>query len=294
MTFPYPSIFLSGLVGTLGLISTLSQQQSIASVLSCPIPALSRIQKHQVSSGESLESIAEQYKLNPATIIKMNPFIKNGKVRAGSQLQIPPFNGMVVEVPRGQTWRQVAKNYQVRADTLFEINGCQENPRVVFVPILPSKKEQPSRIIAVAPVETAPSTTLAGYPLANPTTIALRYGWRIHPITGKVFFHSGVDLLTPVGTPVQAIAPGIVVFAKDQASYGKLVIINHVGGMQTRYAQLETIEVTLGQTVQPGEILGTVGFTGEPTSKQPHLHFEVRASEPLGWVAKDPQKYFTK
>jgi murein DD-endopeptidase MepM/ murein hydrolase activator NlpD len=230
----------------------------------------------------------------PATIINMNPFVNNGTVTTGTQLQIPPFDGIVVQVPSGQNWRQVAANYKVRPDTLFEINGCQQNPRVVFVPVLPKVTGTPNPIITTSGVQTASSASITGYPLANSTTAALPYGWQIHPITGKVFFHSGVDLVAQVGTSVQAIAPGVVVFAKDQASYGKLVIINHAGGLQTRYAQLETIQVTLGQNVKQGDILGTVGATGKPTSREPHLHFEIRANEPLGWTAKDPKEYLTR
>ncbi|WP_016949258.1 M23 family metallopeptidase [Anabaena sp. PCC 7108] len=294
MTFSYRSMFLYGLVSTLGLISTMPQPQSANAVPSCPIPALSRIQRHQVSRGETLEGIAQGYKLMPATIIAMNPSINNGTVTVGTELQIPPFNGVVVEVPRTQTWRQVAAKYKVRPDTLFEMNGCQQNPRVVFVPVVPGVTAASNRIIAASPAQTAPSATIAGYPLPSGTTVALPYGWQINPINKAVFFHSGVDLIAPVGTPVEAIAPGIVVFAKDQNSYGKLVIINHIGGYQSRYAQLETINVTLGQNIKAGDILGTVGTTGIPTSGEPHLHFEMRFNGLLGWEAKDPKPYLTK
>ncbi|AFZ57521.1 M23 family metallopeptidase [Anabaena cylindrica FACHB-243] len=293
MSFPFRSMFLCSLVSTFGLISTFLQPES-ANAASCQTPALSRIQRHQVTRGETVESIAQGYKLMPATIINMNPSINNGTVTAGTQLQIPPFNGTVVEVPREQTWRQVAARYKVRPDTLFEINGCQQNPRVVFVPVVPGVIASPNRIIAASPTQTAPSATIAGYPLPNGTTVALAYGWQIEPISGKVFFHSGVDLVAPVGTTVEAIAPGIVVFAKDQGSYGKLVIINHIGGYQSRYAQLETINVTLGQMIKAGETIGTVGTTGTPTSREPHLHFEIRFNGSLGWEAKDPKAYFTK
>ncbi|MEA5578070.1 M23 family metallopeptidase [Anabaena sp. UHCC 0451] len=294
MTFPDRPMFLCSLVSTLGLISMLLQPPSAAAEPSCPTPALSRIQKHQVTRNETLESIAQQYKLMPATIINMNPSVNNGTVTPGTQLQIPPFNGVVVQVPNGQTWRQVATKYKIRPDTLFETNGCQQNPRVVFVPVIPGLTAKPNQIITTSPVQTATSAQITGYPLANSTTVALAYGWQIHPITGKVFFHSGVDLIAPVGTPVQAIAPGVVVFAKDQASYGKLVIINHADGLQTRYAQLETIQVNLGQNIKQGDILGTVGATGQPTSREPHLHFEIRANELLGWTAKDPKEYLIR
>lgn len=294
MNLPYRSLFLCSLLSCLGLLSTLPQPQKVkAAVPGCPIPALARIQSHKVNRGETLESIAQRYNLSPATIVDINPATGKGVVTVGSVLQIPPFDGFVVQVPRGQTWRQVATKYKVRPDTLFEVNGCQKNPRVVFVP---GEVKQQSRILAEPPTTPNPSkSSISGYPLPNQAAVGLGYGWQEDPNTKKVFFHSGVDLLAPVGTPVEAIAPGVVVYAQEQrGSYGKVVIINHAGGMQSRYAQLDGILVTLGQRIKKGDKIGTVGTSGQPTTAQPHLHFEVRSQEPLGWTAKDPKDYLAR
>ncbi len=299
MTLPFRQLFLCSLVSALGLVSILPYSNSNsanAAVGGCSTPALSRFQRHKVVRGETLESIAQRYNLIPTTIIGMNPALQNGAAAAvGSVLQIPPYNGIVVEVPRGETWRQVAAQYKVRADSLFEVNGCQQNPRVVFVP---GVNWSPNGVVTKSPLPTDTGTpnraSLSGYPLAQVANVGLAYGWQINPATGEVFFHSGVDLLSPVGTNVLAIAPGTVAFASDQGSYGKLVIINHSGGLQSRYAQLDSIKVTVGQQVKKGDLLGTVGISGKPTSTQPHLHFEVRSSSSLGWVAQDPKGYLKK
>ncbi|TVP61387.1 MAG: M23 family metallopeptidase [Nodularia sp. (in: Bacteria)] len=290
MNFPYRLLLLCSLVGTVGLTSTpLNLNSAHAVAASCPTPALSRFQRHTVNRGETLESIAHRYNLMPSTLINMNPSVRNGSVTVGSELQIPPYDGLVVEVPSGQTWREVAEKYEVRADALFEINGCQQDLRVVFVP---SGKVSPSRPITAspAPADSQP-ISIAGYPLRSAASVLMPYGWQIHPTTGEVFFHSGVDLLAPVGSPVQAIAPGTIVFANDQGTYGQLVIINHSGGLQSRYAHLGDIQVSVGEKVDQGDLLGTVGTTGEPTGSQPHLHFEMRSSSDLGWVAEDPKGY---
>jgi murein DD-endopeptidase MepM/ murein hydrolase activator NlpD len=290
MKFFYPSLCFLSLFSTLGLLSPLLQSQSVnASPGRCPIPVLARVQRHQVNSGETLATIANRYNLAPETITGINPSVKNGVVSPGTELQILPFNGIVVEVPPNQSWRQIASKYKVRPDTVFEINGCQNKPKFVFLPILPGVVAATPGTIATAPSN--PAGKINGYPLPNTTSTALAYGWQIHPITRDVFFHSGVDLLAPVNTPVAAIAPGIVVFAKDQGSYGKLVIINHADGLQSRYAQLDSIKVTLGQKVNKGDILGGVGTTGQPTSTQPHLHFEMRFNGSLGWEAKNPKEF---
>jgi murein DD-endopeptidase MepM/ murein hydrolase activator NlpD len=289
----YRLLALCGLISTVGLgYILINSNHADAAPASCPTPALSRFQRHKIARGETLDSIAQRYNLLPSTLMDMNPSVRNGNLTVGGELQIPPYNGIVVEVPSGQTWRQVAENYKVRADTLFEINGCQPNPRIVFVPRVNGSPNRPV-VESPTPVETEP-VSIAGYPLREQASVGLPYGWQIHPTTGEVFFHSGVDLLAPLGSPVQAIAPGTIVFAEEQGSYGNLVIVNHGGGLQSRYAHLENINVSLGQTVDTGDLLGTVGTTGQPTATQPHLHFEMRSSSDLGWVAKDPKEYFSQ
>lgn len=243
----------------------------------CPKPALSRLIRHKVAAGETLQSIAQQYKLIPATLIGMNPGLQNSNTPVGKEILVPPYNGIRVQVQPGQTLQQVAKNYNIRPDVLFEINGCQSAPKVVFIPGVNWSPKRPDTV-----------AVLAGYPLPSAATVALGYGWQLNSATGKVVFHSGVDLVAAVGTSVKSVGGGIVAFAGKQGTYGNLVVVNHQGGKQSRYAQLETTKVKVGQKVKPGDFLGTVGTTGTPSSTQPHLHFEMRYSSDLGWVAEDP------
>ena len=269
-----------------GLVPITRSNPAIASLpnsstQACSPPALSRLIRHKAASGETLESIAQQYNLIPATLIGMNPALQTGRMTVGSEILIPPYNGIQVQVPAGQTWRQVATAYKIRADVLFEANGCQKVPRVVFVPGVNWSPERPAGI----------SRQLLGYPLPQRTTAVLGYGWQIRPDTGKVFFNSGVDLSAAVGTPVRTVSAGTVAFAGQQGEYGNLVVVNHPRGRQTRYAQLKGVAVRTGQTIKQGDLLGTVGTTGKPIAAQPHLHFEVRYASSLGWVAEDPVSY---
>lgn len=293
MSFRYCSVLFCGLTGILGLISVYPESaRAKPAEVNCPTPALERFVRHQVAPEETLKAIAQNYSVTPETIIRMNPTIRNGKVTVGKNLIIPPYDGIVVNVPRGQTFRQIAAKHKIRADALFEVNGCQENPRVVFVPKL--KKSQNSTQASEEPkaLDTiVNSTKLNGYPLPENTAVAFPYGWQINPDSGDVFFHSGIDLSAQPGTSVQAIAQGVVVLAQEQGSYGNLVIVNHSGGMQSRYAHLEDIKVSAGEKVNKGDLVGSVGSTGEPTLKKPHLHFEIRSSSSLGWVAKDPSEF---
>lgn len=272
----------------------LAQATPTTSGTGCPKPVLSRLQRHKVAANETLESIAKQYNLLPTTLMGLNPSLRDGKAAVGTQIVVPPFNGIRVELKPGQTFRDVAKQYNVRSDVLFEVNGCQPNPTVVFIPganwsPVATAGEEPA-----APVE---RTILAGSPLPTQpsrSSILLGYGWKLQSTTGKVAFHSGVDLSAKVGTTVRAAGNGTIAFAGQQGPYGNLVVINHAEGLQTRYAQLGSIQVKVGQTVRQGQTIATVGISGRPSSKESHLHFEVRSRSNVGWVAENPETYLLK
>ena len=86
--------------------------------------------------------------------------------------------------------------------------------------------------------------------------------------------HMGLDLTAAKGTKVRATADGQVSFAGRSGDFGRLVIVEHSDGYETRYAHLKFIEVTKGKRVKRGAVIGRVGETGNATG--PHLHYEVR------------------
>ena len=98
-------------------------------------------------------------------------------------------------------------------------------------------------------------------------------------------YHLGVDLYNPGGTPIVAAASGVVVQVSGGGSYGNLIIIDHGGGVQTYYSHCRSIDVALGQTVEAGDYIATVGNTGRTTGN--HLHFELR----LNGATLDPMEY---
>jgi murein DD-endopeptidase MepM/ murein hydrolase activator NlpD len=103
------------------------------------------------------------------------------------------------------------------------------------------------------------------------------YGMRTDPLSGEGGeFHSGVDISAPIGTPVRATADGIVTFAAMEGGYGRLIRIDHGGGIFTWYGHLSKFFVFAGQEVRRGEKIGAVGASGRVTA--PHLHYEVRSN----------------
>jgi murein DD-endopeptidase MepM/ murein hydrolase activator NlpD len=85
--------------------------------------------------------------------------------------------------------------------------------------------------------------------------------------------HRGVDLDVPSGTPVHAMSEARVRFAGVMSGFGNVVWLDHGGGLLTVYAHLSTIQVSEGERVRGGQVIGLSGATGNATS--PHLHFEV-------------------
>ncbi|MEP6819839.1 MAG: peptidoglycan DD-metalloendopeptidase family protein [bacterium] len=112
------------------------------------------------------------------------------------------------------------------------------------------------------------------------------FGGRRNPFGGSGYeFHSGQDIDAQTGDAVVAGASGTVTFVGWQNGYGQLIVIDHGGGLTTRYGHLSHIDVTQSQTVARGQFIGRVGSTGRSTG--PHLHYEIRINdEPV-----DPLQY---
>ncbi len=111
-----------------------------------------------------------------------------------------------------------------------------------------------------------------GSPVAN-AWISSYFGRRTDPFTGFSEFHKGIDFAGREGTPVDAVAAGLVTWAGPRGGYGNMVEINHGNGLSTRYCHNEKLLVQAGDMVRKGEEISLMGSTGRSTG--PHLHFEV-------------------
>lgn len=111
------------------------------------------------------------------------------------------------------------------------------------------------------------------------------FGYRIHPISRTRRMHTGIDIANSSGTNIAASQNGKVIFTGYQGSYGKLIVIRHANGMETAYAHLSRISVSVGDTVTQGQSIGKMGSTGGSTGS--HLHFEIRKNG----TAVNPMNY---
>ncbi|GAB7081968.1 M23 family metallopeptidase [Megalodesulfovibrio paquesii] len=128
---------------------------------------------------------------------------------------------------------------------------------------------------------------LSSIPSIWPTQgwVTSAFGPRRSPFTGRNEFHQGVDISNKIGTPVYAPAQGSVTFADNDAANGKTLVIQHGGGLVTRYSHLSEFNVKVGEKVERGQLIAAMGNSG--TSTGPHLHYEVR----LNGAPVNPMRY---
>lgn len=103
------------------------------------------------------------------------------------------------------------------------------------------------------------------------------YGMRFHPKLKRVKMHTGVDFAAPTGTPIRAVADGVVTMSRYNGGYGKMVLLDHDNrngsDWHSLYGHASKLVVKVGQRVKQGQIIAYVGSTGRSTG--PHLHFEL-------------------
>ncbi len=99
------------------------------------------------------------------------------------------------------------------------------------------------------------------------------FGYRRDPINGETRYHSGTDIGSGMGTPIWAAGKGTVTFTGFESGYGYHICVDHGNGLTTRYAHLSEMLVSVGDTVNKGDLIARMGATGRVTG--PHLHFEV-------------------
>lgn len=229
-----------------------------------PCPAVATVQGlptyYRVGAGDSLWAIARRYGVRPDLIAQANGLSSYDLIHAGQYIVIPA-GGLIHRVVQGDTLWDVALRYGVALEEILSVNNLSpDEPLMVGVDLLiPATLPQTD-------LEDRNERGLFKWPVLGPVTSP--FGLR----DGKP--HEGLDIAAGAGTPVRAAAKGQVVYAGPADTYGLLIILAHPGGWTTYYAHCERIEVTIGQAVSAGELIGAVGSTGRSTG--PHLHFELR------------------
>lgn len=194
---------------------------------------------------------------------------------------VPSFEeaeGVVNQLKEKNSKNQDTVSYTLKYETeLKQFTDIDTTVTALYVEKPVSKK--PSKIVTTKNVDYTNSAL--GIALVEPVrgTITSRFGMRSRGT------HTGLDIANSTGTPIKAAASGVVVHSGWKGSYGNMVAIQHTDSITTYYCHCSKLYVSVGQKVSQGEIIATVGSTGNSTG--PHLHLEVR----VNGVARNPQNY---
>ncbi|MFC7332357.1 peptidoglycan DD-metalloendopeptidase family protein [Rhodocista pekingensis] len=150
-------------------------------------------------------------------------------------------------------------------------------PEAAALAMAPAAGEAMSRLEGLLDRQARLRALFTLLPLAAPLNdfyVSSNFGKRLDPFTNEWAMHTGLDLVSQFRSPVTATAPGEVVFSGwDSGGYGRMVLVDHGFGINTRYAHLDKVMVKAGQSINQGDTVGTLGNTGR--SQGPHLHYEV-------------------
>ncbi len=229
---------------------------------------------YTVEAGDTIQSIAERFDLEPTTIMWANPAIEDAPdlLRIGQEVLILPIDGVYHQVEEGDTLASIAEAYNVASD---EIVDCTYNDLTRASPDL----EQGEHFIVPGGEKPYEPKTVTAYAGSVPEGArgTGRFQW---PVLGTItqgywYGHRAIDIGAPTGSAVSATDGGFISFAGwTDVGYGYLIVVDHANGFATYYAHLSNIYVAKGQGVKRGQVIGAVGNTGNSTG--PHLHFEVR------------------
>ncbi len=248
-----------------------------------------KVLEYQVQSGDTISGIADKFAISLDTMLWENDLGKNEAIKPGQTLRIMPVTGVLHKVGRGETIYSIAKKYnaepQAIVDFPFNTFADDETFALSVGQDLVVPDGQKPNVIPVNPLSNVAQRT----PNAGAVSGTGNFAW---PMTGVItqrfsWYHGGMDIAAPLGTPILAADAGKVIVAgwPDNSGYGNRVMIDHGNGYVTLYGHMSKIYVVAGQTVKRGDQLGTEGSTGRSTG--PHLHFEIRrpnAVNPLDYL----------
>lgn len=247
---------------------------------------------HTVESGDSIFGIANNFDLEPETVLWANYDTLNDNpdlISIGTDLVIPPVDGVYYKWQENDTLEKVAEKFKVTPDTIVSWPANRldmTNPTIevgTFL-MIPGGKREYVRQWLVGTIPRGP----AGVSLNIPGTCDSSSGTMVgsgafiwpaetNYISGNDFWdgHLAIDIGAGEGMSLYASDSGVVVFAGGAAGgYGRMVMIDHGNGYQTLYAHMSVVSVICGQNVVRGQVIGLAGSTGNSTGA--HLHFEVR------------------
>ena len=238
---------------------------------------------YKLEKNDTLAKIAKKYGISVVDIVDYNN-INPKRLKAGSTIFL---KGVTLQKYKDVEGRLIAAQ-QAKEDKKKNKNKEKEKEKEK-----PEKPPKGTKGSAPPPPPTQDdddggrSAAYSGAGFAYPVRyagVSSPFGNRYHPVLKRYILHTGVDLVAKY-VPLRAAKAGVVTFAGNMSGYGKIIIIRHDNGYETRYAHLSVISTNVGEHVNQGDLIGKTGNSGRTTGA--HLHFEVRQNG----VPKNPMKY---
>ena len=280
---------------------------------------------YKVKKKDTIPAIAKKYGVKQDTILMNNKSALNNKMKVGDTITFPSIDGLYYKLEKNDTLAKIAKKYGISVVDIVDYNNINPKKLKAGTTIflkgvtLQKYKDVEGRLIAAQqakedkkknknkdtpekpPKEAkgAPppppqddddggkAAAYSGAGFAYPVRyagVSSPFGNRYHPVLRRYILHTGVDLVAKY-VPLRAAKAGVVTFAGNMSGYGKIIIIRHDNGYETRYAHLSVISTNVGEHVNQGDLIGKTGNSGRTTGA--HLHFEIRQNG----VPKNPMKY---
>jgi murein DD-endopeptidase MepM/ murein hydrolase activator NlpD len=273
-----------------------------------------QISVYVVQTGDTLPAIAQMFGVTTNTIVWANN-LKGGKISVGEQLVILPISGVKYTVKSGDTLIGIAKKFNGNMDDILSYNNLSADSKIsvgdtVFIPDGEMTTNSSGQNVtnggsqsagnlgsgttgsynSFTP-ETGSSTIMSGSGSIPVGAYCQNYpsvvGYYMRPVatcikTQGIHGHNAVDLAAQnhqIGEAVMAAADGQVIVSRNSGwngGYGSYIVIKHGNGTETLYAHLSQTDVSVGDEVEQGQVIGAMGSTGDSTG--PHLHFEIRGA----------------
>jgi LysM repeat protein len=265
-------------ISIVGGTSLLAETQGIASDSNSKVVSSGsdQISIYVVHKGDTLSDIAKMFNVTTNTIIWAND-LQGKTISVGQELVILPISGVQHTVKKGDTLQGIAKQYKADLNDILQFNDLTKDAKLA----IGDEIVIPDGEVTVSAPPKPSSGSSSG---SKPSPYPVYDGYYMRPIIGGVksqglHGRNGIDLASAYGANILASASGEVIIARGSGwngGYGKYVVISHPNGTQTLYAHMTSLEVSSGDTVSQGQVIGHMGSTGKSTGV--HVHFEVRGA----------------
>jgi murein DD-endopeptidase MepM/ murein hydrolase activator NlpD len=259
------------------------------------------LQHYTVKQGDTLTGIASRFGVSMMTVWWANKLETKDSLKVGSDLVIPPVNGLIVTVEPGDTLNSLARQNKITTDDIVAVNELEDTNLIVGqVLVLPGAKGDPLPTPKPTPKPQVPVTG-GGCGCGGGPPVKYTGGAWAWPVIGggnyiSQYFtsgHLGVDIAADYGSTIVSPLAGHVVWAGWKSNGGGYQVwINHGGGIYSSLNHMSAVTANAGQDVNRGQRVGRVGMSGWASG--PHLHIEVWIGVPWqsGSYRVNPLRYY--